>query len=89
MRQFVDEAAKAIDIPITWHGKGLREVGKTANGKTIVRIDKKFYRPREVNHLRGDSRKAARKLGWKPETDFKQLAQMMALADLARLQKLQ
>ena len=55
------------------------------NWKDHVVIDKKFYRPSEVNLLKGDYRKAARKLGWKPKTSFRKLVEMMVDADLERL----
>ncbi len=88
VREFVEEAAKAIDMPVHWSGKGVNEVGKTKDGRIVVRVSKEFYRPNEVHHLLGDSRKAQRKLGWKIETTFKDLAAMMAKADYERLKKL-
>lgn len=88
VREFVEAAARAIDMPITWSGKGLKEVGKTKDGRTVITISKEFYRPNEVDHLRGDSRKAKHKLGWKIETTYNDLAIMMAKADYERLKKL-
>lgn len=88
VRDFVNAVAKAIDMPLTWSGKGLKEVAKTKDGRTILTISKEFYRPNEVHHLLGDSRKAQRKLGWKIETTFDALAAMMAKADYDRLKKL-
>lgn len=88
VRQFVEAAAAALDMPIRWSGKGLREVGKLKNGRTILTISKEFYRPNEVHHLRGDSRKAQKKLGWKIENSFENLATMMAQADYERLKKM-
>ena len=88
VRQFVEAAAEAIDMPIHWSGKGLKEVGKTKDGKVVVRISEKFYRPNEVRFLLGDSRKAEKNLGWKPATTFEVLADMMANADFERLKKL-
>lgn len=88
VREFVEAAAAAIDMPITWKGKGLKEVGKTKDGRTIVTVSKEFYRPNEVHHLLGDSRKAQRKLGWKPEITYEGLAEMMVKADYERLSKL-
>lgn len=88
VRQFVEAAARAIDMPIHWSGKGLREVGKTNDGRTVLTISKEFYRPVEVNHLLGDSKKARKKLGWKPETTFEGLAKLMAHTDHARLKKM-
>lgn len=88
VREFVEAAARAIDMPITWSGKGLKEVGKTKEGHTVITIAKEFYRPNEVHHLLGDSRKAQRKLGWKIKTTYADLAVMMAQADYERLKKL-
>ncbi|OGG66587.1 GDP-mannose 4,6-dehydratase [Candidatus Kaiserbacteria bacterium RIFCSPHIGHO2_02_FULL_59_21] len=82
VRDFVNETAKALDMHIAWSGSGTREVGKTEAGKVIVRVNKKFFRPVEVDHLLGDSGKARRELGWKPRVSFEDLAAMMAKADL-------
>jgi GDPmannose 4,6-dehydratase len=83
VRDFLNAAAKAIDIDIIWSGKGLKEIGKNKKtGKTIVKINKKFFRPTEINHSRGDGSKARRKLGWEPKTSFNELAEMMAKSDL-------
>jgi GDPmannose 4,6-dehydratase len=89
VRHMVEVAAQALDIPIKWKGKGLKEVGVTTGNKTIVTIDKNFYRPVEVDYLLGDASKAKRKLGWKPEMSFEELIEMIAHADLERLQKMQ
>jgi GDPmannose 4,6-dehydratase len=88
VREFVEEAAVALDMPIHWTGKGLKEVGKTKDGKTVVTVSKEFYRPNEVHYLLGDSAKAQKKLKWKIKTTFKELAKMMALADYDRLKKM-
>src|SRR5258708_3165378 len=87
VREFVEAAAKAINMPIHWSGKGFKEVGKTKDGRVVVRIAKEFYRPNEVHHLLADSSKAQREFGWKPETNFEQLATMMAHADYERFEK--
>lgn len=81
VRDLVEEACRALDIPLKWKGKGLKEVG-ISNGKTIVRIDKEFFRPAEVHYLCGDASKAKRELGWKPEMSFEELIATMAKADL-------
>ncbi len=88
VREFVNAAANALDMPLTWSGKGLKEVAKTKDGRTILTVSKEFYRPNEVHSLLGDSRKAQRKLGWKIEVTFNELAVMMAHADYERLKKL-
>lgn len=88
VREFVNAAAQAIDMPLTWSGKGLKEVGKTKDGRTVLAVSKEFYRQNEVDSLLGDSRKAQRKLGWKIEVAFNDLAVMMAKGDYERLKKL-
>lgn len=82
VREFVVAAAKALEIPLAWEGAGLDEVAKDAQGKVILTINKQFYRPAEVDALRGDATKAREKLGWKPEVSFEELVAMMARADL-------
>jgi GDPmannose 4,6-dehydratase len=57
------------------------------NWRKYVKVDKAFYRPAEVHHLRGNPAKARRLLGWKPSVSFPKLVQMMVDADIARLQK--
>lgn len=87
VRDFVDASAKALDMKLTWEGEGLKEVAKDEKGKIIVRINKKFYRPKEVDDLLGDSSKAKDKLGWKPKVSFEDLVKMMTLADMEKYKK--
>ena len=85
VRDFVTMAAKAAEINIEWQGKGENERGvDAANGKTIVRINPKFYRPAEVDLLIGDPSKAKSKLGWEAKTTLEELCAMMVEADLRR-----
>lgn len=84
VREFVEEAFKVINMPIRWEGKGLNEVGKS-NGKIVVKVNSKFYRPAEVDILLGDYTKAKNKLGWKPKTSFKELIKMMVKTDIKGL----
>lgn len=88
VREFVNAAAQAIDMPLTWSGKGLNEVAKTSDGRVVLLISKEFYRPNEVDSLLGNSHKAQSKLGWKIETNFNALVVMMAKADYERIKKL-
>lgn len=81
VREFVNAAAKKLDIDISWSGSGLREVGLDATGRVIVKIDKSYYRPNEVHYLCGDARKAKRVLGWKPDMPFLELVTCMTVAD--------
>lgn len=81
VREFVEESFNTVDMPITWEGKGLNEVGKY-DGRVIVKINPKYYRPAEVELLLGDYSKAKKELGWKPQTTFKGLIKLMVLNDL-------
>ena len=85
VRDFVTMTCKAADITLAWQGSAENEFAvDTATGKTIVRINPKFYRPAEVELLIGDPAKAERVLGWKPETTLETLCKLMYDADLAR-----
>ena len=85
VRDFVTMAFKAADYQIEWRGNGEREIAvDAASGKTLVRVNPKFYRPAEVDLLIGDPAKAKEKLGWVPKTTLEQLCQMMVQADLRR-----
>ncbi|MDN7671619.1 GDP-mannose 4,6-dehydratase [Burkholderia oklahomensis] len=85
VRDFVDMAARAAGFRLTWEGRDENEVGiDQGSGKTIVRINPKFYRPAEVDLLIGDPKKAREALGWTPATTLEQLCQMMVEADIRR-----
>ena len=82
VRDFVDAAAKEIDLQIAWQGSGVDEVGIGPNGKKIVVVDPKYFRPTEVETLLGDASKAKEKLGWVPKISFKELVHEMVYEDL-------
>lgn len=83
VREFVEEAFALIGDKIEWRGKGLDEIGVDVNsGKTRVVIDPKYFRPTEVNLLRGDASKAMKTLGWRPRVKFHDLVREMVSADL-------
>jgi len=85
VKNFVEEAFKIINIKIKWRGKGLNEIGyDIKNNKTIVKIDPGYFRPTEIDELRGDSRKARRELKWKPKTSFKSMIKEMVLEDIKK-----
>ena len=87
VRDFVRMAFKGAGIAIDFRGSQKNETAvDTSTGKTVVRINPKFYRPAEVDLLIGDPSKAKAKLGWAPETTLEQLCQMMVEADLRRNQ---
>ena len=86
VREFVEIASKFLGFNIKWVGKGLLEKGIDVNsGKCIIRVNKKYFRPNDVDYLRGDSSKARRLLGWKPKISFKQLVKEMVESDLKSL----
>ncbi len=83
VKNFVEEAFKYINIKIIWKGKGLKEVGiEKKTGKVLIKVDPVYFRPTDVNELRGDSSKARKELKWKPKTSFKRLVSEMMEADL-------
>ncbi|MGB5760912.1 MAG: GDP-mannose 4,6-dehydratase [Sedimenticolaceae bacterium] len=85
VRDFVSMACKAAEIDIAFEGEGEQERGiDTQTGKTIVRINPRFYRPAEVDMLIGNAEKARRELGWEPTTTLEELCRMMVEADLIR-----
>lgn len=88
VREFCQESFKELGINIEWRGKGSEEVGlDTETGKTMVEIDRKYYRPTEVNFLLGDPSKAKRELGWQPKVTFNELVKIMVQADWEKVKK--
>jgi len=86
VRDFVNESFKCININIKWKGKGVNEIGyNPKNNKVLVKIDPGYFRPTEVNELRGDSRKARRELGWKPTIKFAELVKLMVDSDIKKI----
>jgi GDPmannose 4,6-dehydratase len=84
VRDFVTMAFKAAGIELNWRGTGEKEEGVDSNGKVLVRVNPKFYRPAEVELLIGDASKAKEELGWEPKTTLEQLCKLMVEADLRR-----
>lgn len=82
VRDFVNVAAKELGIQITWQGRGVEETGTDQNGKVIVKVDPRYFRPTEVETLLGDPSKAKEKLGWTPQTSFDELVSEMVREDL-------
>lgn len=88
VREFVKEAFKSVWIEISWKGSGLDEKGiDKKTGKTIVEVNRKYFRPAEVDILLGDSSKARKKLGWGPKTKFTELVKIMVEHDLKEFSK--
>ena len=83
VREFVETAFKHVGIDVEWQGEGVDEIGiDKATGKTIVKVNKKFFRPAEVDILLGNPAKAEEKLGWKREISFSELVERMVKNDL-------
>ena len=86
VKNFVEEAFKFVNVKIIWRGKGLKEVGiDKKTGKVHIKVDPVYFRPTDVDELRGDSSKAKRELKWKPKTSFKQLVKEMMESDLKEI----
>jgi GDPmannose 4,6-dehydratase len=85
VRDFAEAAVKLIGWgKLEWRGSGLDEVGVIRN-QVIFTVDPTYYRPAEVDYLRGDSTKALNKLGWKPETSFEDMVDEMIYCDKERI----
>lgn len=88
VRTFVETAAAVADFAIEWEGNGETAKGiDRKSGRTIVRVNPKYYRPAEVDNLLGDAGKARVKLGWVAKCGSEELAEMMMRADLDRVAK--
>lgn len=88
VRDFVAMAFKAAGYTLRFEGKDEQEVGiDVATGKTLVRVNPKFFRPAEVELLIGNPARAKEILGWEPKTTLEQLCQMMVEQDIVRNQK--
>jgi GDPmannose 4,6-dehydratase len=82
VREFVEATAGELEMQVTWKGKGAEEKGYDRQGRCIVAIDSRYFRPAEVDTLLGDATKARQKLGWRPRMAFKQIVSEMAKQDL-------
>lgn len=88
VREFVERAFSYIDEEIEWRGEGVDETGVSRRtGKTLVAIDPRYFRPTEVDFLRGDASKAKRELGWTPATSLDQLIDEMMQYDLQTIKR--
>lgn len=84
IREFTELTFKSVGIDIKWKGTELNEKG-IGNGKTLVEVSKKFYRPAEVETLTGDASKARKILKWKPEVSFEEMIERMLKNDINNL----
>ena len=88
VRDFVDLAAKILEIPLRWEGQGANEKGVLSqSGVSLVKVDPRYYRPTEVETLLGDATKAREKLNWQPKISFEDLVAEMVTEDLKLAQK--
>jgi GDPmannose 4,6-dehydratase len=82
VREFVSIAAEDLGMKLTWTGSGVDEKARDENGKTIVAVDPRYFRPAEVETLLGDATYARDRLGWKPRIGFEELVREMVQSDL-------
>jgi len=83
VREFVEKSAAYFNMKIEWQGEELNEIGIDVNsGRTVVKVDARYFRPAEVESLLGDATKAREKLGWVPKTSFEQLVEDMCVNQL-------
>ncbi|MGE0332010.1 MAG: GDP-mannose 4,6-dehydratase [Ramlibacter sp.] len=87
VRDFVDAAAAELGMAIRWTGEGLHQQGVTPEGKPVVVVDPRYFRPTEVDSLLGDATKARTQLGWTPKITFKELVAEMVREDLTSAQR--
>lgn len=87
VRHFVEVAAQEIGVSIRWEGSGVEEKGYDAQGKCIVSVDPRYFRPTEVETLLGDPTKAREKLGWTPKISFAELVREMMREDMRSAQR--
>jgi GDPmannose 4,6-dehydratase len=87
VRDFVNAAAKELEIQISWQGEGVDETGTDAQGNIIVKVDPRYFRPTEVETLLGDPSKAKQKLGWSPKITFQELVSEMVIEDYKSAQR--
>jgi GDPmannose 4,6-dehydratase len=87
VREFVERAAEPLGFRLHWEGTGAEERGIDAEGRVIVSIDPRYFRPSEVQTLLGDASKARRELGWEPSVSFADLVSEMVAEDLKEAER--
>jgi GDPmannose 4,6-dehydratase len=87
VREFVQRCATRLKMELTWQGSGVDEKAFDKDGKLVVAVDPRYFRPTEVETLLGDPSKAQRELGWTPRTTFDQLVDEMIESDLKAAQR--
>ncbi|MDA8155245.1 MAG: GDP-mannose 4,6-dehydratase [Actinomycetota bacterium] len=87
VREFVELAFGEVGIKIGWEGNGVDEKGVDGSGRPVVEVDRRYFRPSEVDTLLGDPAKAKQKLGWSPRISFKELVSEMVREDLKEAER--
>jgi GDPmannose 4,6-dehydratase len=87
VREFIERAAEPLGMHLHWKGEGADEQGIDAEGRVIVAVDPRYFRPAEVETLLGDASKAHRELGWKPRIGFAELVSEMVTEDLKEAER--
>jgi len=88
VKEFIETVFTELDMDLEWKGKKEKEAGiSKRDGRALVEVDPRYYRPTEVDLLIGDASKAKDKLGWAPKTTFRELAKMMAQADFEKVKR--
>jgi GDPmannose 4,6-dehydratase len=87
VRDFVNAAAKELEMPLRWKGKDAKERAYDGEGRCVVAVDPRYFRPTEVDTLLGDARKARKKLGWSPKVRFAELVSEMVRSDLKEAER--
>ena len=85
VKQFIEEVCKILKIKLLWIGKGMNERAYELNGKKkklLIQVDKKYFRPLDINYLKGDSTKAKKLLNYRPKYNFKMLVKEMLVSDI-------
>ena len=82
VREFIEVVMKKLDIEFEWQGSGLNEIAVDKEGKCIVKVSSKYFRPTEVDSLLGDPTKAKKELNWQPKISFEMLVDDMVNKDL-------
>jgi GDPmannose 4,6-dehydratase len=86
IKDFINEAVKYYNLKIIWRGKGINQQAiNVETNKAIIKVDPKFFRPSEVENLKGRADKAKKILKWKPKVNFKKLVEIMSKADIERV----
>ncbi len=96
VKNFINKCSNYLGIKLNWHGKGLKEYGKIAKiknensflkkGDVIIKVDKRYFRPNDVENLLGDPKKAVKELNWKPKISIDALIKRMINNDLKNIE---